>query len=38
MVCFITWLVKQLLIKLGWMKASEEGDNCGLAITNRRKA
>lgn len=28
--CFITWLVELLFIKLGWLKDSEAGDGCGL--------
>ena len=38
MVCFIIWLVKQLFIKVGWMKATDGGVSCGLAVPNRRKA
>ncbi len=37
MFCLINWLVKQFFIKLGWAKATHGGDNCGLAVTNRRK-
>ncbi|MBI2328511.1 MAG: hypothetical protein HYU85_02570 [Chloroflexi bacterium] len=28
--CSITWLVKQLFIKLGWLEESDAGDGCGL--------
>ncbi|MBI3040136.1 MAG: hypothetical protein HYY80_00485 [Chloroflexi bacterium] len=32
--CSITWLVKQLFIKLGWREESDAGDGCGLpAVT-----
>lgn len=29
--CLITWLVKQLFIKLGWLKPSAADTGCGLS-------
>ena len=37
MACFIIWLVEQVVIKLGWMKVTDSGDSCGLALPNSRK-
>ena len=38
MLCMIIWLVKQLFIKLGWAKATNGEDSCGLVAANKRKA
>ncbi len=35
--CFISWLVKQLFIKLGWAKASSNGDSCSLSGYQQEK-
>ena len=35
--CFIIWLVEQVFIKLGWMKATDSRDNCGPAVPQERQ-
>ena len=35
--CFVIWLVKQLFIKLGWLKATDSASSCSLVIDKREK-
>ncbi len=35
--CLVIWLVKQLFIKLGWLKATDSTASCGLVVANRGK-
>ncbi len=36
--CILVWLVKQLLVKLGWATVTDSGNTCNLAVRRTKKA